>query len=262
MVRASYDQKPYRRSSWRRTARKSCRARQGDELRAPGPRSVARQPGFAGSRSQAVEDAAGRDDTKYALGSVLDRVLLHRTVIGQEALGRCGSPASRPTSSSAAPGVIELRRSDLPSSVAISARGRTTGSSRSSEAARHSPRRVRLGIGARRNRPHRQDAHARPRLRAEPIHGVASATTGCRFVSLLKEHGYIEARSVHQRSTFEAGVQFAKARGSPAPSRPRHPVAIDEALDAARPAKPRSSCSTCWARPLRPKCLRALYWRA
>jgi predicted alternative tryptophan synthase beta-subunit len=54
------------------------------------------------------------------------------------------------------------------------------------------------------------------------------------LVSLLKEHGYIEARSVHQRSTFEAGVQFARAEGIlPAPE-PTHAirVVIDEALDA------------------------------
>ena len=35
--------------------------------------------------SEAVEDAATRDDTKYALGSVLNHVLMHQTVIGQEA---------------------------------------------------------------------------------------------------------------------------------------------------------------------------------
>ncbi|HEY6012780.1 MAG TPA: hypothetical protein VIU37_02190, partial [Candidatus Limnocylindrales bacterium] len=54
------------------------------------------------------------------------------------------------------------------------------------------------------------------------------------LVSLLKEHGYIEARSVHQRATFEAGVMFARAEGIlPAPE-PTHAirVAIDEALAA------------------------------
>ena len=51
------------------------------------------------------------------------------------------------------------------------------------------------------------------------------------LVSLLKEHGFIEARSVHQRSSFEAGVAFARAEGIlPAPE-PSHAirVAIDEA---------------------------------
>src|SRR5213078_1758410 len=44
-------------------------------------------PGSLGiAISEAVEDAAGRDDTAYSLGSVLNHVLLHQTVIGQEAL--------------------------------------------------------------------------------------------------------------------------------------------------------------------------------
>ena len=54
------------------------------------------------------------------------------------------------------------------------------------------------------------------------------------LVSLLKEHGYIEAQSVHQRASFEAGVQFARAEGIlPAPE-PTHAirVAIDEAVAA------------------------------
>ena len=54
------------------------------------------------------------------------------------------------------------------------------------------------------------------------------------LVSLLKEHDLIEARSVHQRASFAAGVQFARAEGIlPAPE-PTHAikVAIDEALAA------------------------------
>jgi tryptophan synthase beta chain len=46
-------------------------------------------PGSLGiAISEAVEDAAGREDTAYALGSVLNHVLLHQTVIGQEALAQ------------------------------------------------------------------------------------------------------------------------------------------------------------------------------
>ena len=54
------------------------------------------------------------------------------------------------------------------------------------------------------------------------------------LVSLLKENGDIEARAIHQRSSFAAGVQFARAEGIlPAPE-PTHAikVAIDEALAA------------------------------
>ena len=69
----------------------------------------------------------------------------------------------------------------------------------------------------------------------EPIHAGGLRYHGMSpLVSLLKEHGYIEARSVHQRSTFEAGVQFARAEGIlPAPE-PTHAIriAIDEALAA------------------------------
>ena len=50
-------------------------------------------PGSLGiAISEATEDAALREDTKYSLGSVLNHVLLHQTVIGQEALKRSRSP--------------------------------------------------------------------------------------------------------------------------------------------------------------------------
>jgi tryptophan synthase beta chain len=54
------------------------------------------------------------------------------------------------------------------------------------------------------------------------------------LVSLLKEHGLIEARSVHQRASFEVGVTFARAEGIlPAPEATHAiRVAVDEALDA------------------------------
>ena len=69
----------------------------------------------------------------------------------------------------------------------------------------------------------------------EPIHAGGLRYHGMSpLVSLLKEHDLIEARSVHQRSSFEAGVQFARAEGIlPAPE-PSHAirVAIDEALEA------------------------------
>jgi len=69
----------------------------------------------------------------------------------------------------------------------------------------------------------------------EPIHAGGLRYHGMApLVSLLKEHGYIEARSVHQRASFESGVQFARAEGIlPAPE-PTHAikVAVDEALAA------------------------------
>ena len=87
MVRASYDAKPYRRSmmeAWGGT----CVPSPSPET-AAGRAMLEADPTTTGSLgmaiSEAVEDAATREDTRYALGSVLNHVLLHQTVIGQEA---------------------------------------------------------------------------------------------------------------------------------------------------------------------------------
>src|SRR3990172_4663768 len=54
-------------------------------------------PGSLGiAISEAVEDAATRDDTKYSLGSVLNHVLLHQTVVGQEALKQMEQAGDEP----------------------------------------------------------------------------------------------------------------------------------------------------------------------
>ncbi|MBI5016129.1 MAG: TrpB-like pyridoxal phosphate-dependent enzyme [Deltaproteobacteria bacterium] len=87
MVKVSYDQKPYRRllmETWGGKVTPS----PSRETEA-GRRILAETPDSTGSLgiaiSEAVEDAASREDTKYALGSVLNHVLLHQTVIGLEA---------------------------------------------------------------------------------------------------------------------------------------------------------------------------------
>jgi tryptophan synthase beta chain len=90
MVRVSYEQKPYRRSmmeTWGATVVPSPSedTQAGRAIRAERPDS----PGSLGiAISEAVEDAAGRADTAYSLGSVLNHVLMHQTVIGQEALAQ------------------------------------------------------------------------------------------------------------------------------------------------------------------------------
>ena len=87
MVRVSYNQKPYRRilmETWK-----------GEVIPSPSPYTNAgrqfyekdpEHPGSLGiAISEAIEEAATREDTKYSLGSVLNHVLLHQTVIGLEA---------------------------------------------------------------------------------------------------------------------------------------------------------------------------------
>ncbi|MGA0381228.1 MAG: TrpB-like pyridoxal phosphate-dependent enzyme [Arenicellales bacterium] len=88
MVRISYDQKPYRRA-FMETFGATCHASPSN-LTESGRKILAENPDNTGSLgiaiSEAVEVAAQRDDTKYSLGSVLNHVLLHQTVVGQEAM--------------------------------------------------------------------------------------------------------------------------------------------------------------------------------
>ncbi|MCB9138312.1 MAG: TrpB-like pyridoxal phosphate-dependent enzyme [Caldilineaceae bacterium] len=88
MVKVSYEQKPYRKllmQTWGATVvpSPSTQTNAGRAILAADPDST----GSLGiAISEAVEEAALRDDTKYALGSVLNHVLLHQTVIGQEVI--------------------------------------------------------------------------------------------------------------------------------------------------------------------------------
>ena len=222
MVRASYDQKPYRRILMETygaevVASPSLTTNYGRS----GARRDARQPGSLGMAiSEAVEDAATRDDTKYALGSVLNHVLLHQTVIGQEAIEQMGMAGESPD-------------------VVI---GCTGGGS--NFAGLTFPF---LGRNFREGAKHRiiaVEPEAAPSLTRgvyaydfgdtakmapvvkmytlghdfipEPIHAGGLRYHGMSpLVSLLKEHGLIEARSVHQRSSFEAGRPLRPGRGHP-----------------------------------------------
>ena len=88
MVRISYEQKPYRKlmmNTWgaKVLASPSDQTNAGRQILAELPDS----PGSLGiAISEAVERAASRDDTKYSLGSVLNHVLTHQTILGQEAM--------------------------------------------------------------------------------------------------------------------------------------------------------------------------------
>ncbi len=238
MVRASYDQKPYRRILMETygaevVASPSLTTNYGRTVLGATPDN----PGSLGiAISEAVEDAASRDDTKYSLGSVLNHVLLHQTVIGQEAIEQMGMAGESPD-------------------III---GCTGGGS--NFAGLTFPF---LGRNFREGATHKVIAvepEAAPSLTRgvytydfgdtgkltplvkmhtlgsdfipEPIHAGGLRYHGMApLVSLLKEHDFIEARSVHQRSSFEAGVTFARAEGIlPAPE-PSHAirVAIDEA---------------------------------
>ncbi len=239
MVRVSYNQKPYRRALME-TYGARCVASPSEET-ASGRAILAKRPDHPGSLgiaiSEAVEIAAQRDDTKYALGSVLSHVLLHQTVIGQEAMAQ-----------------MEMAN-DYPDIVIGCAGG---GSNFAGIAFPFIGAQLRGGPEVRviaiepaacptlTRGPYAYDfgdtAHLAPLTK---MHTLGSTFTppgfhagGLRYhgmaplVSHVKELGLIEARSYHQTACFEAGVQFARAEGIlPAPEA-THAVraAIDEAV--------------------------------
>ena len=87
MVRVSFDQKPYRKAMMHTYGAEIVASPSEDTN--IGRQILESHPGTAGSLgiaiSEALEDAASRDDTKYALGSVLNHVILHQSIIGLEA---------------------------------------------------------------------------------------------------------------------------------------------------------------------------------
>ena len=239
MVRVSYDQKPYRRALME-TYGARCVASPSDETHS-GRVILAKNANHPGSLgiaiSEAVEVAASRDDTKYALGSVLNHVLLHQTVIGKEAMMQFEMANDHPDvivgctgGGSNFAGIVfpflgmQLRGGRNVRIVAVE------------PAACPSLTRGRYAYDF------GDTAHLTPLAK---MHTLGSAFTppgfhagGLRYhgmaplVSHLKELGLIEAVAYHQTKCFEAGVQFARAEGIlPAPEA-NHAVrgAIDEAL--------------------------------
>ncbi|HXP98396.1 MAG TPA: TrpB-like pyridoxal phosphate-dependent enzyme [Telmatospirillum sp.] len=98
MVRVSFDQKPYRRALMETYGARCIPSP--SPLTASGRAILEKFPDSNGSLgiaiSEAVEMAVQRDDTKYALGSVLNHVLLHQTVIGEEAMLQMADAGAEP----------------------------------------------------------------------------------------------------------------------------------------------------------------------
>ncbi len=245
-VRVSYNQKPYRRAVME-TYGATCVASP-SELTNSGRAILAQRADHPGSLgiaiSEAVELAAQRDDTKYALGSVLNHVLLHQTIIGEEA-------------------ILQLEMAGDDPDVVV---GCTGGGSNFAGIAFPF-----LGLQLRGGRKRRivavepaacpsltrgkyaydfgDTAHLTPLTK---MHTLGSTFTppgfhagGLRYlgmapmVSHLKELGLIEATAYHQTQCFDAGVTFARAEGIvPAPEA-NHAVkgAIEEALRCKREGK-------------------------
>lgn len=241
MVKASYYQKPYRRSLmevWGGsvTPSPSSETNAGRSVLAQDPDS----PGSLGiAISEAVEDAASREDTKYSLGSVLNHVLMHQTIIGEEALKQLAQADAYPDivigcvggGSNFAGIAFPFVREKLTA-------GKSTRIIAVEPAAAPSLTRGTYAydfgdtVGL---TPLVKMHTLGHRFVPDPIHAGGLRYHGMApLVSLLYEHGIIEARAYTQNTCFEAAVQFARTEGIvPAPES-SHAIraAIDEALAA------------------------------
>ena len=259
MVRASYDQKPYRRILMETYGARGRRQPVADdELR---PRRAGRDARTARARSgmaisEAVEDAATRDDTKYALGSrAQPRPAAPDGHRPGGASSRWGWPASRPTSSSAARAAARTSPgSTFPFLGPQLPRGRQAPDHRRRAGGRPEPDPRRLRLRLRRHGQDgagRQDAHPRPRLhpRADPRGRPALP----RHVAAGQPAQGARRTSRREASTSARASRPASSSPGPRgscrrPSRPtRSASRSTRRSPPGRPARRRSSCSTCAA---------------
>jgi len=238
-VRISYDQKPYRRALME-TYGARCVASPSNETEC-GRAILAKTPNSPGSLgmaiSEAVEIAAKDPAVKYALGSVLNHVMLHQTIIGEEAIKQFELAGDDPdVVIGCAGGGSNFAGLAFPF-IGLQLRGgRTRRFIAVEPAACPSLTRGKYAYDF------GDTAHLTPLMK---MHTLGSTfmppgfhAGGLRYhgmgamVSHAYELGLIEAKAYHQVKCFEAGVQFARAEGIvPAPES-THAVrcAIDEAL--------------------------------
>ena len=240
MVKVSYQQKPYRRimmETWgaQVVASPSTDTQAGKKILEQDPNS----PGSLGiAISEAVEDAATRDDTKYSLGSVLNHVLMHQTVIGLEAKK-------------------QLEKADDEADVVIGCAGggsnfaglsfpfaadKLTGKRKKTRIVAVEPSACPSLTKGKYTYDFGDTVGMTPLVKMHTLgHGFVPAPLhagGLRYhgmaplVCKLYDEGVIEAVAVPQLATFQAALQFARSEGViPAPeSAHAIRVVIDEAL--------------------------------
>ncbi len=238
MVKVSYYQKPYRRvlmETWGANIVPS--PSQDTEI---GRKILAEDPDSLGSLgiaiSEAVEDALFREDTKYSIGSVVNHVLLHQTIVGQEAKLQLEKAGAYPDiivgciggGSNFAGTFLPFIKDKLegkkvrvicvePEAAPSITKGPYTWDY--GDVAGLAPIVKMYTLG---------HTFIPPRIHAGGLryHGMAP------IICHLHKLGLVEARAEHQIPVFQAAVQFARAEGIiPAPE-PAHCIkaAIDEAL--------------------------------
>ena len=224
MVRVSYDQKPYRKFIMQAyggevVASPSQDTKTGRALLAEFPDT----PGSLGMAiSEALEDASSRDDTNYALGSVLNHVVLHQTIVGLEAkkqmeiagaypdviIGCCGGGSNfAGLVAPFVPDYLEGKKIEFHGYEPASCPSMTAGKLAydSGDVAMMTPLLYMYTLG---------HDFVPPGIPAGGLryHGMAP------IVSALVREGIVQPKSVHQMECFEAGILFARTEGIiPAP---------------------------------------------
>ena len=247
MVKVSYEQKPFRRSMMQTWGAEVIASP--SNLTESGRKILAEHPDSPGSLgiaiSEAVEEAASRDDTNYSLGSVLNHVLLHQTVIGLEAkkqfekvgeypdvvFAPCGGGSNFggvafPFLADKAAGREVRLVAVEPTSCPTLTKGHYAYDF--GDAVGLTPLLKMYTLG---------HDFVPPGIHAGGLryHGDSA------LVSQLYHEGLIEAVAVPQLATFEAGVRFARAEGIiPAPES-NHAIraCIDEALRCKETGEPK-----------------------
>jgi len=249
MVRVSFNQKPYRKAMMEGYGAK-VHASPSDQTES-GRAALAKRADHPGSLglaiSEAVEVAAKSSDTNYSLGSVLNHVLLHQSVVGQEAMKQMEMAGDYPDvvigcvgGGSNFAGLAfpflgkQLRGGKHIRFVAVEptacpsiTRGRYAYDF--GDTAKMTPLIKMHTLGS---------AFIPPPVHAGGLryHGMAP------MISHVVKLGLMEGAARHQVECFQAGIQFARTEGIfPAPEA-NHAirVAIDEALEARKQGKPRT----------------------
>ncbi|MGB2854584.1 MAG: TrpB-like pyridoxal phosphate-dependent enzyme [Dehalococcoidia bacterium] len=240
MVRISYDQKPYRRILMEAWGAK-CVASPSEDTEI-GRRILKEDPECTGSLgmaiSEAVEDAASRDDTKYSLGSVLNHVLLHQTIIGEETRKQMEMADAYPDIIVGCVG----GGSNFAGQFLPWIRDKISGAKPDLRIICVEP----TAAPSLTKGPYTYDfgdvAGMTPLLKMytlghtfipSPIHAGGLRYHGMApIICHLHNLGFVEARAEHQVGTFEAGVQFARTEGIISAPEPCHNIkaAIDEAI--------------------------------
>jgi tryptophan synthase beta chain len=240
MVRISYDQKPYRRIAMELWGAKCVPSPSPDTK--VGRDMLAKWPDCPGSLglaiSEAVEDAVSREDTHYSLGSVVNHVLLHQTIIGEETIKQMEMADAYPDIIVGCIG----GGSNFAGQFLPWIRDKLSGKNKDLQVICVEPESCptvtkglyafdygdAVGLGPIVKMYTLGHGFIPPPIHAGGLryHGMAP------IVCHLHRLGFIDAVAVPQTKVFEAGVQFARTEGIITGPEPCHDlrVAIDEAL--------------------------------